>query len=224
MDNNKKETFNSFYGEHNFYYGLDVRPEFADHINTNPPSDMQGLDLGCGEGRYALFLAQRGCRVHCVDRSKAGLQKLAKASRLNNFSISIQHEDVADFDFSRSCYDIIIAATILDHLDDVVRPKVVDGIKSSLKPGGILYANVFTVQDPGYQAQHASLNKKDPEGISDTSVFMAHYFDGGELKDMFTDFKIRYYYEGVEPDLSHGNPHTHGWASLLAEKPGVKKD
>ena len=224
MDNKKKETFNSFYGEHNFYYGLDVRPEFADYINANPPAGMRGLDLGCGEGRYALFLARNGCRVHCVDRSEAGLDKLAKAARIKRFPVSIQRGDVADFDFPSNCYDIIIAATILDHLDDAVRPTVVSGIKSSLKPGGVLYANVFTVQDPGYRAKTSRLKKKDPEGVSDTSVFMAHYFDPGELKEMFMDFEIRHYYEGVEPDLSHGRPHTHGWASLLAEKPEKRQE
>lgn len=216
---NKRKTFNSFYGENNFYYGLEVRPEFADYINANPPSEMFGLDLGCGEGRYALFLAQRGCSVLCVDRSGAGLKKLEKVVRLDNLPISTKQEDAADFVFSKSCYDIIVAATILDHLDGDVRSKVVKGIKSSLKPGGILYANVFTVQDPGYQAKHACLNKKKPDGISDTSVFMAHYFEHGELKDTFIDFEICHYYEGVEQDFSHGSPHNHGWASLLAKKP-----
>ena len=224
MDNHKKETFNSFYGEQNFYYGLDVRPEFADHIDAHPPESMLGLDLGCGEGRYAMFLAQRGCRVHCIDRSEAGLEKLAKEAGMNDLPVSIQQGDVADFDFSSNRYDIIVAATILDHLDDSVRREVVNGIKSSLKPGGVLYANVFTVQDPGYRAEHNRLNKQGPEGVSDTSVFMAHYFDHGELKNMFNDFEILYYYEGVEPDLSHGDPHTHGWACLLAEKPGMKED
>ena len=220
----KKKTFNTFYGEHNFYYGLDVRPEFADYINANPPSERLGLDLGCGEGRYALFLAQKGCRVHCVDRSEAGLEKLSKAARLDDLSISIQKEDVADFVFRENCYDIIVAATILDHLDDKARSTVVNGIKASLKPGGILYANVFTTQDPGCQAEHSATNMKGTEGVSDTSVFMAHYFEQGELKGMFDDFNIRYYYEGVEQDLSHGSPHDHGWASLLAEKPGIKPD
>lgn len=220
MDN-KRKTFNSFYGENNFYYGLEVRPEFADYIKANPPSSgMLGLDLGCGEGRYALFLAQKGYEVFCVDRSNAGLQKLEKVARLDSLPISTRQEDAADFSFSKSCYDIIVAATILDHLDGDVRQKVVKGIKSSLKPGGILYANVFTVQDPGYQAKPAYLQEKGEDGISDTSVFMAHYFEHGELKDMFIDFEICYYHEGVEEDLSHGSPHAHGWASLLAKKPG----
>jgi tellurite methyltransferase len=223
MDNNKRKTFNSFYGENKFYYGLEVRPEFADYINANPPSEMFGLDLGCGEGRYALFLAQRGCRVFCIDRSEAGLQKLEKVIRSENLPISTQQEDVAEFTFSENRYDIIVAATILDHLDDDVRSRVVKGIKSSLKPGGILYANVFTIQDPGCQAKHACLQEKGPDGISDTSVFMEHYFGQEELKDMFADFEICFYYEGMEEDLSHGSPHTHGWASLLAKKPGMKR-
>ncbi|MEZ4550327.1 MAG: hypothetical protein R2874_07585 [Desulfobacterales bacterium] len=32
------------------------------------------------------------------------------------------------------------------------------------------------------------------------------------------DLEVLYYYEGTEPDLSHGRPHDHGWACLLARK------
>ncbi len=126
--------------------------------------------------------------------------------------------DIADFTFKENYYDIIVAATILDHLDDDLRSKIVKGIKSSLKPGGILYANVFTVQDPGYRLKKEATGSMKPDDISDTSAFMMHYFGHDELKAMFTGFEICSYYEGIEQDLSHGSPHAHGWASLLAKK------
>ncbi len=219
MDSNQKKTFNSFYSKQGFYYGLEVRPEFSDCFGDKPLSEMVGLDLGCGEGRYALFLARKGCRVICVDRSRAGLQKLEQAAGSEGLPISPLLMSVADFNFIKSSYDIIVAATILDHLDDDLRPEVLKGIKSSLKPGGTLYANVFTVKDPGCQAVKTNTSSTEPDDISDTSAFMAHYFERDELKDMFNGFEICYYYEGVEQDLSHGRPHAHGWASMLAKKP-----
>jgi len=219
MDSNQKKTFNSFYSKQGFYYGLEVRPEFSDYFGDKPLSEMVGLDLGCGEGRHALFLARKGCRVICVDRSRAGLQKLEQVAGSESLPMSTRLMDVADFTFTENCYDIIVAATILDHLDDDLRPKIVKGIKSSLKPGRILYANVFTVKDPGYQAAKTISDSTGPDDISDTSAFMTHYFEHDELKAMFNDFEICYYYEGVEQDLSHGSPHVHGWASMLAKKP-----
>ncbi|MBW1893794.1 MAG: methyltransferase domain-containing protein [Deltaproteobacteria bacterium] len=219
MDSKSKKTFNSFYSKEDFYYGLEVRPEFSEYFNDKALSEKVGLDLGCGEGRYAIFLARKGCRVVCVDRSKAGLDKLEEVGRTESLQISPRLKGIADFTFMENSYDIIVAATILDHLDNDLRPRIVEGIKSSLKPGGTLYANVFTVQDPGYRVKKAAPCSMESGDISDTSAFMTHYFEHDELKAMFNGFEIFYYYEGVEQDLSHGSPHAHGWASMLAKKP-----
>lgn len=214
MDGNGKKTFNTFYGQKkDFYYGLDVRPEFSDYISSKPLVDKLGLDLGCGEGRYAIFLALNGCQVIGVDRSRAGLDKLEQIASSESLPIRTRLMDVGNFTFTENSYDIIVAATILDHLDTGLRSRIVDGIKTSLKPGGVLYANVFTVEDPGYQIE------KKADDISDTSVFMAHYFEHDELRSVFQGLDICYYYEGMEEDLTHGSPHAHGWACMLAKKP-----
>jgi tellurite methyltransferase len=49
--------------------------EFYDLIHRLPPH-AKVLDLGCGEGRNALFLAEHGCEVTAVDISVSGIQKL----------------------------------------------------------------------------------------------------------------------------------------------------
>ena len=49
--------------------------EFYDLIHRMPPH-AKVLDLGCGEGRNALFLAKHGCVVTAVDISVSGIQKL----------------------------------------------------------------------------------------------------------------------------------------------------
>lgn len=220
MDSTRKRTFNAVYSGKGCYYGLEVRPEFSDYFDDKDVTGRSAIDLGCGEGRYAIYLAKKGCRVLGVDQSRTGIKKLEKMAAAENLPITTQLADVAEFEFPRQSVDIIVAATILDHLAGDLRRQAINGIRSAIKPGGILYANVFTVSDPGYK-----LKKRGEEGqtfsdVSETAAGIAHYFAKEELKALFKDFSVITYYEAVEPDHSHGRPHFHGWACLLAQKPG----
>lgn len=220
------KKFNSVYGSEASYYGFDLRQEFTDFFRNRDIENLTALDLGCGEGRYSLFLAQKGCRVHAVDRSAAGIGKLQKMAAAHCLPIQAEILDIEDFQFQDRRYDIIVAATVLDHLQDPLRQHTISSIKKALHPGGILYTNVFTVSDPGFKVKMAAAAKNDPkndaendpENVSDTAECMEYYFNENELRQVFGDLEELYYYEGMEPDLSHGRPHDHGWACLLAKK------
>ena len=215
--------FNAVYQSSDCYYGQELRPEFTVHFADRELQGLHALDLGCGEGRYALFLAQKGCRVTAIDRTPAGIRKLKTIAGRNHLPVAARVEDLADFVFTENQFDIIVAATVLDHLSDDLRQQTIDGMRSALKPGGILYVNVFTVDDPGYLLKQTAAGEnplpEDSSDVSDTAFCMEYYFTPNELRSCFNEYTLLYYYEGVEPDLSHGRPHHHGWACLLAQKP-----
>jgi tellurite methyltransferase len=216
------DKFNFVYGLSDDYYGLELRHEFTDYFSGKDCNNLMALDLGCGEGRYALFLASLGATVVAIDRSTIGIEKLSEKAEKRRLKINAIAKDIADFEFPENRFDIIVAATILDHLPQEIMAETVSKIKKSLKPGGILYVNVFTVSDPGYEIQQRQ-GESASKDVSDTAVCMEYYFQRGELKVFFEDFDILYNYEGVEPDLTHGTPHHHGWACLLARKPTPPK-
>jgi len=213
------KKFDSVYGSNNSYYGFELRKEFTDYFKEKTISGQTVLDLGCGEGRYSLFMAQKGCDTLAVDRSSAGIEKLKKMAKTHRLPISAKVIDIENFIFEENKFDIIVAATVLDHLSDELRQKTIKGIKKALKAEGTLYVNVFTVSDPGHTLRQNAPSEMNSENISDTAECMEYYFDSNELKSLFCDFNILYYYEAIEPDLSHGRPHDHGWACLLAQKP-----
>jgi len=210
----KAKSFDLAYQSSGMYYGWGVRPEFEGFFNNIDLTDRTALDLGAGEGRYSIHLARRGCTVTAVDFSASGLNKLQGIAEQERLPVTTVLCDLETYTFPENTFDVVVAATILDHLETGARQRTMAGMAAALKPGGLLYVNVFTTEDPGY----AAAGEVNAEGVSDTSFGMAHYFAPGELKSCFAGLALLDYYEGVEEDTSHGKPHHHGWASLIARK------
>lgn len=214
------KSFNAFYGNPDtpFYYGTKPTEELVTFLEeTKHPHEGEALDLGCGEGRNTLFLAQYGFHVHAIDQSSHGIQKLENYAQLHNLqNIRYSIADVSDFQLETSFYDAIIAVTILDHLNEEDGRKVASSILSALKPDGFLYIEVFTIHDPGaIQPSQSSHN----EAISETAYFIKHYFKENELATWFSRLNTIRYEEIMKYDDSHGEPHYHGIARLIATKP-----
>lgn len=209
--------FNKLYGDTTMYYGWELQKEFVEFLSDMDLNGKTALDIGCGEGRYSIFLAERGCRVISVDASAVAIQKLSNIANKRNLNISPVQSYLENYKFKENTFDIVVAATILDHLDDTLRQEVRAGIIASLKVSGIVYASAFTTSDPGYEVRMRHLTDKS-RNMSDTAMCIEHYYEPGELHDQFSGLEILYYREGMEPDLSHGKPHEHGMAFLIACK------
>ncbi len=61
------------------------------------PPHAKILDLGCGEGRNALYLASLGHAVTAVDQSKAGISKLKSHARRLNLVLEFSISDIREF-------------------------------------------------------------------------------------------------------------------------------
>ncbi len=80
----KKESdndaeFNAAYRASNQYFGdkpEKILLEHASRLDTNRP----GLDIGAGQGRNAVFLAQSGIRVDAIDPSAEAVEATARAA------------------------------------------------------------------------------------------------------------------------------------------------
>ncbi|MFC1715394.1 class I SAM-dependent methyltransferase [Candidatus Poribacteria bacterium] len=70
------------------------------------------LDMGCGEGRNALFLAEQGFQIDAIDISEAGIIKLLQIARDRELEINAWVSDMTTFQFGQN-YDLIISHGVL---------------------------------------------------------------------------------------------------------------
>jgi SAM-dependent methyltransferase len=108
----------------------------AEELATLPPG--RAIDLGTGEGRNAIWLAERGFTVTAVDFSRVGLARAAGLAAGRGVSVNWVHADLLDYQPTPGGYDLVLIAYIqlpADRLTALARTAA-----AALAPGGTLLA------------------------------------------------------------------------------------
>jgi len=95
------------------------------------------LDLACGLGGNALWLAERGLSVEAWDCSSVALDKLEIAAKEQGLSIKACHADLEENPLPRAAFDFIVVSGFLSR---ALCPAIVD----ALRPGGLLAYQTYT--------------------------------------------------------------------------------
>lgn len=191
------------------YYGHDVRPEFVRFIDSLP-AKARILEIGSGQGRHALYVAATGRPVHATDYSAVATDQLNARAKREGLPITASHMDATDLRVEPNSYDAVVMISLLSHLEPETFGDLVRRSYDALVPGGRVFIEAFTVEDPGFRGA---------ADASETAVALRSYFRLGELRELFAPFTITEYGEFVEDDFAHGPAHQHGVALLVGEKP-----
>lgn len=129
------------FSETGFAYGQ-APNEFLLAQYQRIPAGGNVLCLAEGEGRNAVFLAQKGYCVTAVDISPVGLEKAQALARAHHVEIKTVVADLSEFDFGLNQYDGIIS--IFAHVPLSIRQRVHVGVKSALKAHGVFILEAYT--------------------------------------------------------------------------------
>lgn len=161
----------------------DERYSKGEHVPERNPSSLlvdsgsilpkgRALDIACGEGRNAIYLARQGCQVDAVDISEVAI-KNAKTTA-TGLDINFVVADLENFSIPEDTYDLIINFYYLQR-------SLVPQIKKGLKKGGLLAFETYTIEHQAFG------HPKNPDFL----------LKPNELLRLFNDLHILYYREGV---------------------------
>lgn len=128
------------YSSTTYVYGTqpnDFLVEVAAQIPAGPV-----LCLAEGEGRNAVFLAQRGHAVTAVDASDVGLTKAQALAAARHVSLTTVVADLATYDIEAGAWAGIVATWA--HLPPPVRRSVHARVVAGLRPGGVFVLEAYT--------------------------------------------------------------------------------
>ena len=126
------------------------------------PCAGRALDVACGRGRHALFLAERGWTVRALDRDADAIDALRTEAGRRGVAVQADVADLeaGDTDLGREAYDLIVVVHYLH------RP-LFPALLRALAPGGYLLYETFTVDqarrgrpsNPDYLLRHGELRE-----------------------------------------------------------------
>jgi 2-polyprenyl-3-methyl-5-hydroxy-6-metoxy-1,4-benzoquinol methylase len=98
----------------------------------------RALELACGLGYNAIWLAQQGWKVDAIDISPLGLASAQKLAQTNAARVNWIAADVHEFTSQADAYDLVVVFRFLD------RVRLPGIVQQALRPGGRLIYETFT--------------------------------------------------------------------------------
>ena len=73
------------------------------------------LDLGCGVGRHALFLAEHGLAVEAIDGSAKGLAVVRETAQARGISLGVRQGTADALPFDDGSFDFVLSWNVIHH-------------------------------------------------------------------------------------------------------------
>ncbi len=127
------------YAEPGYAYGTEPNQFLASVAELIPAGPV--LCLAEGQGRNAVFLAERGHAVTAVDRSMAGLARANQLARSRGVSIEAVVADLADYAIEPGSWSGIVS--IFGHLPQPIRSRLHRAAVRGLRPGGVFVLEAY---------------------------------------------------------------------------------
>jgi SAM-dependent methyltransferase len=132
------------------------------------------LDIACGEGRNAIFLAKNGYDVDAVDSSCVAIERASSVAEKDGLKVNFIHAKLEEYLISPDTYDIIIDFYYLQR-------SLAPAIKNGLAKDGVVLFETYTVE------QKKIGPPRNPE----------YLLQPNELLRMFDGLHILFYREGI---------------------------
>lgn len=201
---NIRTNYEKWYEGETYYWGTQ-HADFCDElIKIRPfPQAKRVLDIGCGEGKDAVYMAKQGYEVTAFDLTENGIRKTKALAVKSGVNIDAYVDDINTFQVTGR-FDIVYSTGTVQYLFEENKEAFFQKIAGITNRNGIVYFNVF-VEKPFLELP--------PDWDIEEKMWKS-----GELFTYFADWKVHRIDEIIFEDNSGGVPHYHCMDTIICEK------
>ena len=129
-----REHWDERYGTEELIWKAEPNRFLVEELDALPPG--RALDVACGEGRNAVWLASKGWRVTGADFSRAGLAKAQRLATDRGVEVTWVEADVVEWRPPTASFDLVVVMYL--HLPAEQRRRALAHAAAALAPGGVL--------------------------------------------------------------------------------------
>lgn len=175
MSQADRDKWDRRYREGSYLARVNPTQLLADWLPRLPAG--RALDVACGAGRNALFLAEAGYEVDAVDISAIALERARQSATERNVEVNWLLADLEEAPPPAHRYDLIVMVRYVNHA-------LVPRLLEMLTDGGYFLCEQHLVSD------HDVAGPGNP----------AFRLQPGQLKDLADDTYVVHYHEGLVDD------------------------
>jgi len=200
--NSDTSYYEEDYRKKDYFWGVIPSTMCLKVLELLPPEkQIKILDIGCGEGKDAVFFARCGYDVSAFDISEAGLEKTKRLADKANVNLRVFRANICDYRLDEK-YDVLYSSGVLHYIKTELRDEIMSNYKANVNEKGIAALHVF-VKKP--------FITRPPDKEKN-----AYLWKSGELFTYFHDWYIENCTEYVFDCNSGGIPHRHAANRLFA--------
>ena len=159
------------------------------------PASGRALDLACGRGGNAMFLAEHGLQTWAWDISETVLEQLTAQVTRAGLKLHTEVKDIENTELPVACFEVIVVSFFLNR-------SICESIIKMLTSDGLLFYQTYTVD-----ALKAGIGPTNPD-------YLLH---PNELIKLFDGLQLHAYREDCLIPEAHKN-NLQGQAYLVARK------
>ena len=201
---NIRTNYEKWYEGGGYYWGTEPADFCDELIKLCPPSKgKKVLDIGCGEGKDAVYMASKGYDVYAFDLTENGIRKTKLLAEEKDVDVKAYVDDINTF-VTDEQFDIIYSSGTIQYLFEENKAAFFEKIGKITKKNGFVFFNVF-VEKPFLEFP--------PDWDIEEKMWKS-----GELFSYFPDWKLHRIDETIFEDNSNGIPHYHCMDTIICEK------
>ena len=151
------------------------------------------LDLGCGNGRHAMYFARQGFKTAGIDVSEQAIEWARDWAGRESREIDFRVGSIEQLPFADQSFDVVVSHGVLDHVPMTTARNAAGEVRRVLRPQGLFYCDLRSTEDFEYGAGEPAGKNTFVVSEGYERGLVQHFFSHAETEELFDGlFRILY--------------------------------